>query len=162
MRLVLFRFRKVRGTVIGRLCQEIVDRQGGVIDHERLCDTVEREGGNVAPGEYRVQIGKCQLLHRKMLFLQEPSPSVCKACRAECRHHERGHLSALHSVACPMLQPGNGPFTLRQGGILVGEACPPGFVVQSQDTFLLLYDRIKKATGRKGEVTVEVREVHST
>lgn len=61
-----------------------------------------------------------------------------------------------------MLQPGNGPFTLRQGGILVGEACPPGFVVQSQDTFLLLYDRIKKATGRKGEVTVEVREVHST
>lgn len=53
---------------------------------------------------------------------------------------------------------GNGPFTLRQGGILVGEACPPGFVIHSQDTFLQLYDRIKKVIARKGEVVVEVVE----
>ena len=57
-----------------------------------------------------------------------------------------------------MFQPGNGPFTLRQGGILVGEACPPGFVIHSQDTFLQLYDRIKKVIARKGEVVVEVKE----
>lgn len=158
------RFRKVRGAVIGRLSQEITDHQGGVIDHERICDTVEREGGNVAPGEYRVAIGKCPLLHRKMLFLQrlpsEPAAGSggCDLCHDERRHHERGHLSALHSIPCPMFQPGNGPFTLRQGGILVGEACPPGFVVHSQATFLLLYDRIKKALARGGEVRVEVRE----
>ena len=185
MKLILSRFRTVRGAVIGRLFQEILDRKGGLIDHERICDTVEREGGNLAPGEYRVEIAKCSFHHRKMLFLHRlqseiSSPSdeaplscsgescscessacessACQSCAEERKHHERGHFSALHAVKCPMFQPGNGPFTLRQGGILVGEACPPGFVIHSQDTFLQLYDRIKKVIARKGEVVVEVKE----
>ena len=200
MKLVLNRFRTVRGAVIGRLFQEISDCKGGLIDHERICDTVEREGGNLAPGEYRVEIAKCSFHQRKMLFLHrlqsEKSSSsdeaqlacacqsranqscacqssacescscqsracqsnACESCAEERVHHERGHLSALHAVNCPMFQPGNGPFTLRQGGILVGEACPPGFVIHSQDTFLQLYDRIKKVISRKGEVVVEVKE----
>lgn len=195
MKLVLSRFRTVRGAVIGRLFQEISDRNGGLIDHERICDTIEREGGNLAPGEYRVEIAKCSFHQRKMLFLHrlqsEKSSScdeaqvsgdnqscasgsrvcqsrasessacqsrACQSCAEERKHHERGHLSALHAVKCPMFQPGNGPFTLRQGGILVGEACPPGFVIHSQDTFLQLYDRIKKVIARKGEVVVEVKE----
>lgn len=200
MKLILSRFRTVRGAVIGRLFQEILDRKGGLIDHERICDTVEREGGNLAPGEYRVEIAKCSFHHRKMLFLHrlqseissssDEAPlscssescscescscessacqssacqscacesSACQSCAEERKHHERGHLSALHAVKCPMFQPGNGPFTLRQGGILVGEACPPGFVIHSQDTFLQLYDRIKKVIARKGEVVVEVVE----
>ena len=195
MKLILNRFRTVRGAVIGRLFQEILDRNGGLIDHERICDTVEREGGNLAPGVYRVEIAKCSFHHRKMLFLHrlqsenssssDEAPlscsgescscqscscessacessacesSACQSCAEERKHHERGHLSALHAVKCPMFQPGNGPFTLRQGGILVGEACPPGFVIHSQDTFLQLYDRIKKVISRKGEVVVEVVE----
>ena len=195
MKLVLNRFRTVRGAVIGRLFQEISDCKGGLIDHERICDTVEREGGNLAPGEYRVEIAKCSFHQRKMLFLHrlqsekssssDEAPlaracetfanqscacqscacesfanqsSACQSCAEERKHHERGHLSALHAVKCPMFQPGNGPFTLRQGGILVGEACPPGFVIHSQDTFLQLYDRIKKVIARKGEVVVEVKE----
>ncbi len=195
MKLILSRFRTVRGAVIGRLFQEILDRKGGLIDHERICDTVEREGGNLAPGEYRVEIAKCSFHHRKMLFLHRLQSEIssscdeaqlacacqsfanqscacessacesfanqscaCQSCAEERKHHERGHLSALHAVNCPMFQPGNGPFTLRQGGILVGEACPPGFVIHSQDTFLQLYDRIKKVISRKGEVVVEVVE----
>lgn len=200
MKLVLNRFRTVRGAVIGRLFQEILDCKGGLIDHERICDSVEREGGNLAPGEYRVEIAKCSFHQRKMLFLHrlqsEKSSScdeaplacscesfanqscacesfacesfacqscscqsrACQSCAEERKHHERGHLSALHAVKCPMFQPGNGPFTLRQGGILVGEACPPGFVIHSQDTYLQLYDRIKKVIARKGEVVVEVVE----
>lgn len=45
MKLVLNRFRTVRGAVVGRLSLEIVDRKGGIVDHEHICDTVEREGG---------------------------------------------------------------------------------------------------------------------
>ncbi len=133
MRLVLSRFRTVRGAVVGRLFQEVSDRQGGLIDHERICDTVEREGGQLAPGEYRVVIDKCGFLHRKMPFLQS-------------------------AVGGGMFQPGNGPFTLRRGCILVGDACPPGFVIHSQSTFLQLYDRIKKVISRGGDVVVEVKE----
>ena len=189
MKLSLIRFRNVRGAVIGRLYQEKFDCRGNLVDREHICDTVEREGGNVSPGEYLVSVAKCRVHQRKMLFLSPlpsalpvskqssapsvpskssapsvpskssaPSPATCELCRDERKHHECGHLSLLHSIPCAMLQPGNGPFTLRQGGILVGEACPPGFVIHSQDTFLQLYERIKKVMSRGGEVRVEVRE----
>ena len=70
MKLVLNRFRTVRGAVVGRLSQEIVDRKGGVVDHEPICDTVEREGSCLEPGEYRVVVAKCRSFARKMMFLE--------------------------------------------------------------------------------------------
>lgn len=169
MKLVLNRFRTVRGAVVGRLSQEIADRKGGIVDHEHICDTVEREGGCLEPGEYRVVVAKCRSFARQMIFLEPirddspsssslPLPETCKLCRMERKSHEFGCLEELYALPCPMMQPGNGPFRLRQGGILVGEACPPGFVIHSQDTFLQLFDRVKKVIARKGEVVVEVKE----
>lgn len=169
MKLVLNRFRTVRGAVVGRLSLEIVDRKGGIVDYEPICDTVEREGGCLKPGEYRVVVAKCRSFARQMIFLEPirddspsssslPLPETCKLCRMERKSHEFGCLEELYALPCPMMQPGNGPFRLRQGGILVGEACPPGFVIHSQDTFLQLFDRVKKVIARKGEVVVEVKE----
>ena len=178
MKLVLNRFRTVRGAVVGRLSQEIVDRKGGVVDHEHICDTVEREGGCLEPGEYRVVVAKCRSFARKMMFLEAvkkeassssdassgvgcsplPLPEICERCRLERKHHRFGCLDELHALSCPMLQPGNGPFRLRQGGILIGEAHAPGFVLRSQELFLQLFDRVKKVIARKGEVVVEVKE----
>ena len=85
-----------------------------------------------------------------------PLPETCKRCRMERKSHEFGCLEELYALPCPMIQPGNGPFRLRQGGILVGEAHAPGFVLKSQERFLQLFDRIKKVIARKGEVVVEV------
>ena len=178
MKLVLNRFRTVRGAVVGRLSQEIADRKGGVVDHEHICDTVEREGGCLEPGEYRVVVAKCRSFARKMMFLEAvkkeassssdassgvgcsplPLPEICERCRLERKHHRFGCLDELHALSCPMLQPGNGPFRLRKGGILIGEAHAPGFVLRSQELFLQLFDRVKKVIARKGEVVVEVKE----
>lgn len=169
MKLFLNRFRRDHGAIVGRLSQEITDRKGGVVDHEHICDTVEREGGCLEPGEYRVVVAKCRSFARQMIFLEPirddspsssslPLPETCKLCRMERKSHEFGCLEELYALPCPMMQPGNGPFRLRQGGILVGEACPPGFVIHSQDTFLQLFDRVKKVIARKGEVVVEVKE----
>lgn len=169
MKLFLNRFRRDHGAVVGRLSQEITDRKGGVVDHEHICDTVEREGGCLEPGEYRVVVAKCRSFARQMIFLEPirddspsssslPLPETCKLCRMERKSHEFGCLEELYALPCPMMQPGNGPFRLRQGGILVGEACPPGFVIHSQDTFLQLFDCVKKVIARKGEVVVEVKE----
>ena len=178
MKLVLNRFRTVRGAVVGRLSQEIVDRKGGVVDHEHICDTVEREGGCLEPGEYRVVVAKCRSFARKMMFLEAvkkeassssdassgvgcsplPLPEICERCRLERKHHRFGCLDELHALSCPMLQPGNGPFRLRQGGILIGEAHAPGFVLRSQELFLQLFDRVNKVLRRGGEVVVEVKE----
>lgn len=178
MKLVLNRFRTVRGAVVGRLSQEIVDRKGGVVDHEHICDTVEREGGCLEPGEYRVVVAKCRSFARKMMFLEAvkkeassssdassgvgcsplPLPEICERCRLERKHHRFGCLDELHTLSCPMLQPGNGPFRLRKGGILIGEAHAPGFVLRSQELFLQLFDRVNKVLRRGGEVVVEVKE----
>ena len=178
MKLVLNRFRTVRGAVVGRLSQEIVDRKGGVVDHEHICDTVEREGGCLEPGEYRVVVAKCRSFARKMMFLEAvkkeassssdassgvgcsplPLPEICERCRLERKHHRFGCMDELHALSCPMLQPGNGPFRLRQGGILIGEAHAPGFVLRSQELFLQLFDRVNKVLRRGGEVVVEVKE----
>lgn len=178
MKLVLNRFRTVRGAVVGRLSQEIVDRKGGVVDHEHICDTVEREGGCLEPGEYRVVVAKCRSFARKMMFLEAvkkeassssdassgvgcsplPLPEICERCRLERKHHRFGCMDELHALSCPMLQPGNGPFRLRKGGILIGEAHAPGFVLRSQELFLQLFDRVNKVLRRGGEVVVEVKE----
>ena len=175
MKLVLNRFRTVRGTVVGRLSLEIVDRKGGIVDHEHICDTVEREGGCLEPGEYRVVVAKCRSFARKMMFLEAvkkevddsscscssstlPLPEICERCRLERKHHRFGCLDELHALPCPMLQSGNGPFRLRKGGILIGEAHAPGFVLRSQELFLQLFDRVNKVLRRGGEVVVEVKE----
>lgn len=185
MKLVLNRFRTVRGAVVGRLSLEIVDRKGGVVDHEHICDTVEREGGCLEPGEYRVVVAKCRSFARKMMFLEAvkkeeddssssslssssstscsscsssslPLPEICERCRLERKHHRFGCLDELHALSCPMLQPGNGPFRLRKGGILIGEAHAPGFVLRSQELFLQLFDRVKKVLRRGGEVVIRI------
>lgn len=176
MKLVLNRFRTVRGAVVGRLSLEIVDRKGGVVDHEHICDTVEREGGCLEPGEYRIVVAKCRSFARKMMFLEAvkkeassssdassgvgcsplPLPEICERCRLERKHHEFGCLDELHALSCPMMQPGNGPSRLRKGGILIGEAHAPGFVLRSQELFLQLYDRMKKAMVRGSDVVVVI------
>ena len=85
-----------------------------------------------------------------------PLPETCKRCRMERKSHEFGCLEELYALPCPMIQPGNGPFRLRQCGILVGEAHAPGFVLKSQERFLQLFDRVSKMLRRGGEVVIKI------
>lgn len=167
MKLFLNRFRRDHGAIVGRLSQEVVNRQGIVVGHQYICDTMEREGGCLEPGEYRIMVAKCKCFARQMLFLEPvrddsssssslPLPETCKLCRMERKSHEFGCLEELYALPCPMMQPGNGPFRLRQGGILIGEAHAPGFVLNSQERFLQLYDRVKKVIARGGEVVIKI------
>ena len=133
MKLFLNRFRRDHGAIVGRLSQEVVNRQGIVVGHQYICDTMEREGGCLEPGEYHIMVAKCKCFARQMLFLEPirddsssssslPLPETCKLCRMERKSHEFGCLEELYALSCPMMQPGNGPFRLRKGGILIGEA----------------------------------------
>ena len=167
MKLFLNRLRRDHGAIVGRLSQEVVNRQGIVAGHQYICDTMEREGGCLEPGEYHIMVAKCKCFARQMLFLEPirddsssssslPLPETCKLCRMECKSHEFGCLEELYALPCPMMQPGNGPFRLRQGGILIGEAHASGFVLKSQERFLQLFDRVKKAMVRGSEVVVVI------
>lgn len=167
MKLILQRRILMNGALTGTLSVEHRNEYGRLSGIEKICDTMERKNGQLPTGEYRVVIGKCSRFARQMIFLEPirddsssssslPLPETCKLCRMERKSHEFGCLEQLYALPCPMIQPGNGPFRLRQGGILVGEAHAPGFVLKSQERFLQLFDRIKKVIARKGEVVVEV------
>lgn len=167
MKLILQRRMLMNGALTGTLSVEHRNEYGRLSGIEKICDTMERKNGQLPTGEYRVVIGKCSRFARQMLFLEPirddsssssslPLPETCKLCRMERKSHEFGCLEQLYALPCPMMQPGNGPFRLRQGGILVGEAHAPGFVLKSQERFLQLFDRVSKMLRRGGEVVIKI------
>lgn len=167
MKLILQRRILMNGALTGTLSVEHRNEYGRLSGIEKICDTMERKNGQLPTGEYRVVIGKCSRFARQMIFLEPirddsssssslPLPETCKLCRMERKSHEFGCLEELYALPCPMMQPGNGPFRLRQGGILVGEAHAPGFVLKSQERFLQLFDRVSKMLRRGGEVVIKI------
>lgn len=167
MKLILQRRILMNGALTGTLSVEHRNEYGRLSGIEKICDTMERKNGQLPTGEYRVVIGKCSRFARQMIFLEPikddsssssslPLPETCKLCRMERKSHEFGCLEELYALPCPMIQPGNGPFRLRQGGILVGEAHAPGFVLKSQERFLQLFDRVSKMLRRGGEVVIKI------
>ena len=175
LNLYVERMIRERGTIMGLLKAENVN-DSEFDEQVKVCGTVEREADCLPVGKYRVRIGKCIYHRRKMPFLVpmkedvsasiESSKGLCVLDSSQCelcckaRHsHEFGDISAFTSLPCAMIQPGNGPFTMSRGSILVGEVHAPGFVLKSQPLFTTLYERIKKAVWRGNEVTLEIKEV---
>ena len=174
LNLYVERMIRERGTIMGLLKAENVN-DSEFDEQVKVCGTVEREADCLSVGKYRVCIGKCIYHRRKMPFLvpmeevsssMESSKGLCVLDSSQCelcckaRHsHEFGDISAFTSLPCAMIQPGNGPFTMSRGSILVGEVHAPGYVLKSQPLFTTLYERIKKAVWRGNEVTLEIKEV---
>lgn len=174
LNLYVERMIRERGTIMGLLKAE--NENDSEFDEQvKVCGTVEREADCLPVGKYRVCIGKCIYHRRKMPFLvpmeevsssMESSKGLCVLDSSQCelcckaRHsHEFGDISAFTSLPCAMIQPGNGPFTMGRGSILVGEVHAPGYVLKSQPLFTTLYERIKKAVWRGNVVTLEIKEM---
>lgn len=158
MEIYVYRLLRERGTIMGTL-KVVKEVAGEEIELVKVCGTVEREADCLPAGKYRVRIGKCIYHHRKMPFLVPMDSSQCELCCKARHSHEFGDISAFASLPCAMIQPGNGPFTMSRGSILVGEVHAPGYVLKSQPLFTTLYERIKKAVWRGNEVTLEIKEV---
>ena len=158
MEIYVNRLLRERGTIMGTL-KVVKGVAGEGIEQVKVCGTVERAADCLPAGKYRVCIGKCIYHHRKMPFLVPMDSSQCELCCKARHSHEFGDISAFASLPCAMIQPGNGPFTMSRGSILVGEVHAPGYVLKSQSLFTTLYERIKKAVWRGNEVTLEIKEV---
>lgn len=158
MEIYVNRLLRERGTIMGTL-KVVKEVAGEGIELVKVCGTVEREADCLPAGKYRVCIGKCIYHHRKMPFLVPMDSSQCELCCKARHSHEFGDISAFASLPCAMIQPGNGPFTMGRGSILVGEVHAPGYVLKSHPLFTTLYERIKKAMWRGNEVTLEIKEV---
>lgn len=158
MEIYVNRLLRERGTIMGTL-KVVKEVAGEGIELVKVCGTVEREADCLPAGKYRVRIGKCIYHHRKMPFLVPMDSSQCELCCKARHSHEFGDISAFASLPCAMIQPGNGPFTMSRGSILVGEVHAPGYVLKSQQLFTTLYERIKKAVWRGHDVTLEIKEM---
>lgn len=158
MEIYVNRLLRERGTIMGTL-KVVKEVAGEGIELVKVCGTVEREADCLPAGKYRVRIGKCIYHHRKMPFLVPMDSSQCELCCKARHSHEFGDISAFASLPCAMIQPGNGPFTMSRGSILVGEVHAPGYVLKSHPLFTTLYERIKKAVWRGNEVTLEIKEM---
>lgn len=158
MEIYVNRLLRERGTIMGTL-KVVKEVAGEEIELVKVCGTVEREADCLPAGKYSVRIGKCIYHHRKMPFLVPMDSSQCELCCKARHSHEFGDISAFASLPCAMIQPGNGPFTMSRGSILVGEVHAPGYVLKSHPLFTTLYERIKKAVWRGNEVTLEIKEV---
>lgn len=158
MEIYVNRLLRERGTIMGTL-KVVKEVAGEGIELVKVCGTVERAADCLPAGKYRVCIGKCIYHHRKMPFLVPMDSSQCELCCKARHSHEFGDISAFASLPCAMIQPGNGPFTMGRGSILVGEVHAPGYVLKSHPLFTTLYERIKKAVWRGNEVTLEIKEV---
>ena len=158
MEIYVNRLLRERGTIMGTL-KVVKEVAGEGIELVKVCGTVEREADCLPAGKYRVRIGKCIYHHRKMPFLVPMDSSQCELCCKARHSHEFGDISAFASLPCAMIQPGNGPFTMGRGSILVGEVHAPGYVLKSHPLFTTLYERIKKAVWRGHDVTLEIKEV---
>ena len=158
MEIYVNRLLRERGTIMGTL-KVVKEVAGEGIELVKVCGTVEREADCLPAGKYSVRIGKCIYHHRKMPYLVPMDSSQCELCCKARHSHEFGDISAFASLPCAMIQPGNGPFTMSRGSILVGEVHAPGYVLKSQSLFTTLYERIKKAVWRGNEVTLEIKEV---
>lgn len=158
MEIYVNRLLRERGTIMGTL-KVVKEVAGEEIELVKVCGTVEREADCLPAGKYRVCIGKCIYHHRKMPFLVPMDSSQCELCCKARHSHEFGDISAFASLPCAMIQPGNGPFTMGRGSILVGEVHAPGYVLKSHPLFTTLYERIKKAVWRGNEVTLEIKEM---
>lgn len=158
MEIYVNRLLRERGTIMGTL-KVVKEVAGEENEQVKVCGTVEREADCLPAGKYRVRIGKCIYHRRKMPFLVPMDSSQCELCCKARHSHEFGDISAFASLPCAMIQPGNGPFTMGRGSILVGEVHAPGYVLKSHPLFTTLYERIKKAVWRGNEVTLEIKEM---
>ncbi|MGG6496244.1 UNVERIFIED_CONTAM: hypothetical protein NY603_25335, partial [Bacteroidetes bacterium 56_B9] len=68
MEIYVNRLLRERGTIMGTL-KVVKEVAGEGIELVKVCGTVEREADCLPAGKYRVRIGKCKRLNRKMPYL---------------------------------------------------------------------------------------------
>ena len=99
-----------------------------VINKRKVCDTLEHPQNFLPPGRYPIELER-----NKQLELTLPTlPNGAN------------------------IRPGNGPFILKDGSIIVGERYMLGVINKSAQVFEKLYMRIKRSMARGKEVELRI------
>lgn len=103
-----------------------------LIDGDHVCDTLEYKNCCLPEGRYQLKGN-------------ELNPA-----RGHGGKNKKGHCK-------PSLKACNGPYGLKDGSIGVGECHHIGFIINCEEHFVSLYDRIRKMEKRGGEIFIELK-----
>ena len=99
-----------------------------VINKRKVCDTLEHPQNLLPPGRYPVELERNEQLELTLPTLPNGAS----------------------------IRPGNGPFNLKDGSIIVGDRYMLGVLHKTARVFEKLYMRIKRSMARGKEVEVNV------
>ena len=126
------------------------------IDGIHICDTLENTFSCLVPGHYRVHLIKCSQYARKMPIVLSPSLSPSLSDCAACPRRTYVNQNTVMPRFCPMIKPGNGIHSRRDGSILVGRRQCHGLLVHSREVFDTLYARLRMTIQRSKEITLKI------
>ena len=100
------------------------------IGGKRICNTCEHPEKHLPTGTYVIKIERNKKLQRIAPTFQNGA----------------------------IIKPGNGPFLLADGSIIVGKFAIRGLLVDSNKYFNKLIDRLDKANNRKEEISIIIKD----
>lgn len=132
LELVIERFATYRSALHGRLW----------VDGQHVCDTLEYEPEALQPGSYTVSQQHVESEGRKMMVISD-----------------KPYLFPweMAAVVQPMFRASNGPFTLRDGCVSVGECHHLGYILRCAEVLDTLFLRVRMSISRGGEVRLLIR-----
>lgn len=104
------------------------------VNDTKECETLEHPSRHLRTGSYRLMLKSVPMLPGLKLVVK----------------------------GCAFIQPGNGPFTLKNGSIIVGKPIVAdniivtGLLSKSQETYNLLYDKVKECMENGEDIEVEI------
>ena len=113
------------------------------VNDTKECETLEHPSRHLRTGSYRLTL--------KMVPKLSDQELVVKGCAMK-----------LVVKGSAFIQPGNGPFTLKNGSIIVGKPMVAdniivtGLLSKSQETYNLLYDKVKECMENGEDIEVEI------
>ena len=113
------------------------------VNDTKECDTLEHPSRHLRTGSYRLTLKSVPKLSDQEL--------VVKGCAMK-----------LVVKGSAFIQPGNGPYTLKNGSIIVGKPIVgdniivTGLLSKSQETYNLLYDKVKECMENGEDIEVEI------
>lgn len=113
------------------------------VNDTKECETLEHPTRHLRTGSYRLTL--------KMVPKLSDQELVVKGCALK-----------LVVKGSAFILPGNGPFTLKNGSIIVGKPIVAdniivtGLLSKSQETYNLLYDKVKECMENGDDIEVEI------